>query len=109
MADRITICGTCADGAGKALADDLRARIAELGLATEVAQIDCMIVCGEPVTVSVRAEGKAAYLFSGVDPAAQAAELAAFAVLYDAAPGGIIEDARPAGELRFKLIGRIPA
>ncbi|WP_368344944.1 DUF1636 family protein [Pelagovum sp. HNIBRBA483] len=109
MADRITICSTCAEGEGRALAASLRTRIAELGLATEVTEIDCMIVCGQPVTVSVRAEGKAAYLFSGVDPATQVADLAAFAALYEATPDGIIEDARPAGELRFKLIGRIPA
>jgi predicted metal-binding protein len=106
----ITICESCRAGEaaprGRALADQLRGLVA--GLA-EVRTVDCMIVCGDPVTVSFRAPGKAAYLFAGVDPDAQADELAAFARLYDAAPDGVIDDARPCGALRFCLVGRIPA
>lgn len=109
MGDRITICGGCRPGEGEALAEGLRGRLAEAGLATEVGVVDCMIVCAKPVSVAVRAEGKAAYLFSGVDPAAQAAEIVAFARLYAEAKGGIVEDARPCGDLRFRLVGRVPA
>jgi predicted metal-binding protein len=109
MGDRITICGGCRPGEGEALADGLRAALAQAGLTTEVGVVDCMVVCAKPVSVAVRAEGKAAYLFSGVDPAAQGAEIVAFARLYAEAAGGIIADARPCGELRFRLVGRLPA
>lgn len=111
MADRITICASCRgdpDGEpqGRVLADRLRALVGE---AAEVRTVDCMIVCGTPVTVSFRAAGKAAYLFAGVDPDTQAAELAEFARLYAGAADGVIDDARSCGQLRFCLIGRIPA
>ena len=108
MLDRITICAGCrtADrpAPGQALADRLRGMVG-----ADVATTDCVIVCGAPVTVSFRATGKAAYLFSGVDPEAQAGELATFAALYAAAHDGIVEDVRPCGDLRLRLIGRIPA
>ena len=57
---------------------------------------------------AVRAEGKAAYLFPGVDPDTPE-DIEAFAKLYAASPDGQIMDARPAGALRFCLVGRIPA
>ncbi|MBL4811839.1 MAG: DUF1636 family protein [Rhodobacteraceae bacterium] len=104
MTARMTICGGCAKGAEEAAAM-LRPYV--VGLA-EVAVTDCMNICDRPVSVSVREEGKAAYLFAGVDVVAQAEELAAFARLYAAAPGGIIEDARSCGALRYCLVGRIP-
>jgi predicted metal-binding protein len=110
MTQRITICSGCraADGqpGGEAMAARLQARLGDLA---SVGTTDCMIVCGQPVTVSIREDGKAAYLFSGVDPEAQFDELATFARLYAEAPDGIIDDVRPCGDLRFRLIGRIPA
>lgn len=111
MTDRITICEGCkgateATPKGAALAARLRALVAP---EIEVTTTDCMIVCGKPVTVSFRAEGKAAYLFSGVDPETQTNELAVFAELYANAGDGIVDDVRPCGQLRFCLIGRIPA
>lgn len=99
MADRFIVCTGCAGGA--ALAAALEGRI-------PVEVTDCMNVCDAPVSLAVRAEGKAAYLFTGVDPD-RPDDIAAFAALYAAAPDGQITDARPAGELRFKLVGRIPA
>ena len=68
-----------------------------------------MQVCGRPVAVSFRGAGKAAYLFEGVDPVAQVEEIVAFAGLYATAKDGIVEDARPCGDLRLCLDGRIPA
>lgn len=111
MAEVVTICEGCRKAGGPALgavmADRLRGLLADT--ATEVRLTDCMIVCGDPVTVSVRAEGKAAYLFSGVDPETQVSEVATFVRLYAATPDGIVEDVRPCGDLRFRLLGRIPA
>ncbi len=100
MADGITICEGCAGGA------DLARRLEAEGVAVQRA--DCLNVCKAPVSLSVRAEGKAAYLFAGVDPA-WTAEIRAFLALYAAAEDGLIEDARPCGALRHCLIGRIPA
>jgi predicted metal-binding protein len=100
MGDKVSVCGGCGGGALFGL---LQARLAEVAL------IDCMHVCGKPVALSFRGEGKAAYLFAGVDPVAQLDEILTFAGLYATARGGIVEDARPCGDLRLCLVGRIPA
>lgn len=65
--------------------------------------------CAEPLAVAFQAPGKASYLFVGLDPEADLADVLAFARLYRASPDGWIEDARPAGRLRFRLRARIPA
>ena len=103
MGDRITVCATCREGAGRRLAK----RLAGAGL--EVRLAECLFACGSPLALAVTGEGKASYLFAGVDPEAQAGEVAAFMALYSAAPAGEVEDARPCGALRFCLRGRIPA
>ncbi len=102
MGDRITVCATCREGAGAKLADHLAAA------GIEVRLVECLNACGAPLALAVTGEGKATYLFAGVDPATQAEEVVAFAGLYRDAPRGEIADARPAGRLRFCLRGRIP-
>ncbi|WP_281981599.1 DUF1636 family protein [Thalassorhabdomicrobium marinisediminis] len=97
--DRFIVCTGCSGGA--ALVRALEGRV-------PIETTDCMNVCDQPVSLAVRAEGKAAYLFTGVDPDAPE-EIEAFAKLYAEAPDGQIMDARPAGGLRFCLVGRIPA
>ena len=99
MADRVSVCGGCGGGP---LVGLLQARLAAVAL------VDCMHVCGRPVAVSFRGAGKAAYLFAGVDPVSQVEEIIVFAGLYAAAEGGVVQDARPCGELRLCLVGRIP-
>ena len=106
---RVTICESCREAGGEAAGRAMARALAPLlpeGM--EVAVTDCMIVCGQPVTVSVRAPGKAAYLFAGVEPG-QVGEVATFARLYAQSPDGLVEDVRPCGDLRFRLVGRIPA
>ena len=103
MGDRITVCATCREGAGRALADHLGSR------GIEVRLVECLNACAAPLALAVTGEGKATYLFAGVDPEAQAEEVVAFAWLYRDAPRGEIADARPCGDLRFCLRGRIPA
>ena len=71
--------------------------------------VECLNACGAPLALAVTGEGKATYLFGGVDPEAQAGEVLVFAGLYREAPGGEVADARAAGRLRFCLLGRIPA
>ncbi|WP_341212501.1 DUF1636 family protein [uncultured Limimaricola sp.] len=108
--DCITICATCAAPGqapeGAALADALCKGLRD---GVVVRLVDCLNVCHSPVALSIRGAGKTAYLFAGVDPATQAAEVRKLADLYAAAPGGEITDARPLGQLRHGLIGRIPA
>lgn len=99
VTERLSVCITCEGGA--ALADALAARV-------PVQRVACMNVCDRPACLSVREEGKAAYLFGGVS-AEMASEVETFLGLFDAAAGGIVEDARPLDKLRFCLIGRIPA
>ncbi|MDR6265983.1 DUF1636 family protein [Roseobacter sp. N2S] len=116
MRHRVIVCTTCrakgeAAPRGAALAASLRDRFAadpqlqDFAIETH----ECMSACATPNAVSFRATGKAVYLFGGVDPVTDHEDIAAFALLYAAAPDGWIEDARPAGRLRFCLIGRVPA
>lgn len=112
MAHTVFICTTCAeiggDPKGDALIVDVAARLVPLG-DFEVRGQECLNVCDKPTALAFRAEGKAAYLFAGVDGDKDAGDVAAFAKLYKDASDGWIEDARSAGQLRFCLIGRIPA
>lgn len=102
MGDRLTVCASCGEGAGRRLAERLEGE-------AEVRLVECLNACARPLALAVTGEGKATYLFAGVDPEAQAEEVAAFLDLYRNAPGGEVADARPAGRLRVCLLGRIPA
>lgn len=70
---------------------------------------ECMSACANPTAISFRADGKAAYMFAGIDPAKDRNDILAFAKLYIAAKDGWIKDARPCGRLRHCLLGCIPA
>ena len=86
------------------MAEALRAALPDVA----VEEQDCMSVCAEPIALAFRTEGAAAYLFAGVG-AGDLHDIVAFTRLWQDAPRGWIEDARPAGRLRFCLKGRIPA
>ena len=113
MAHKLFVCLTClAEGEdapkGPALLADLQARFADAPDLEVVGQ-DCLSACATPQAIAFRAEGKAAYLFAGVDAEADRGNIAAFAEMYRESSDGWIEDARPAGRLRFCLVGRMPA
>ena len=112
MIQTVFICTTCAEiggmPKGAALIEDVTARLAHLG-DFEVRGQGCLSACNKPTALAFRADGKAAYLFLGVDADKDGADVAAFAMMYKDALNGWIEDARPAGRLRFCLAGRIPA
>ncbi len=114
----VFICSTCLKDdedtpKGVALAEALKGVFAASSKAEirdfNIETFECMSACANPVAVSFRAKGKAAYMFSGIDPAKDQQDILAFARLYIAAKDGWIEDARPCGRLRFCLLGRIPA
>ncbi|SFH44370.1 Predicted metal-binding protein [Palleronia marisminoris] len=96
------LCATCRPGVETGPLRDALPEGVELRLH------ECLNACGKPVALSVQGRGTG-YLFAGVDPVEDAADIAATARTYMAAPGGAIEDARPCGRLRFCLIGRLPA
>ena len=108
MMHRVIVCTTCcregAEPLGADLAQVLRDR---LGAGFAVEEQACLSICAEPQAIAFRATGKAAYLFAGLD-AADEDDIVAFAQLWADTPEGWIEDARPAGRLRFCLKGRIP-
>jgi predicted metal-binding protein len=64
--------------------------------------------CARSSAVSVRQEGKTAYLFGDLSQD-DLADLVTFAQLYAQSTDGTFADARPLGELREKVIARIPA
>lgn len=98
----LTICETCA-GPGLALA-------AKLGCIKgwNIVMHPCLSVCNDPVAIAVQGDGGATYVFAGLTDA-DADNVRVFVGLYDAAPSGWIEDARPTGRMRFCLKTRVPA
>ena len=94
------MCGGCAGG------DAVRAVLEATGAPVQISE--CLSVCADPVTVAAQGAGRATYVFSGIS-AEHAHDLAAFAHAYDTADAGWIEDARPLGKLRFRLVTRVPA
>ena len=115
MAHVIFVCDTCCPKNGQprgaGFAATLRAALAaEAELAdVEVRTESCLNMCEEPMALALRAPGKVAYLFAGLDPEEDVADTLALVRLYREAPDGVIADARPAGRLRFCLKGRVPA
>jgi len=112
---KILICETC-QGLGirtpgpadlAALAEAIAAT--DLNGRIDVASTACLSGCTDPVSIALRGEGRAAYVFSGVDLDADRADILATCRLYLESPKGWIEDARPCGRLRHCLRARIPA
>ena len=112
MRHKLYVCATCvADGMispqGDALVADLDALLSDMDFSVKASE--CMNMCDAPNSISFRAEGKAAYLFSSIDLQKDKLDILAFAKLYSQSNDGWIEDATPCGRLRFCLVGRIPA
>lgn len=106
---RIVVCSTCERAGATGFAARLRAALTGHRPAFEVHEHACMSNCARPLSVAFAAPDKATYLFGDIDPDTDLADTLAFARLYADAADGWIEDARPAGRLRFCLIGRVPA
>ena len=111
---RIVICTTCepvggVDGKGFA------ARVVEAidddgappGIVVD--QVECMGACAEPMALALQAEGRASYLFSGLNPTTDVTDVLATCRVFLSSPRGWITDARPCGRLRDRLRARIPA
>jgi len=114
MTITIDICGTCAktdhEPEGKVIVEQLTelvARDPDLGDVV-VRNAACMLVCGEPISVSLSGPEKVSYLFSDVK-VEDVQNLITLLHMYKANRTGLISDARPLGRLRFCLKGRLPA
>ena len=75
----------------------------------EIADHACFSGCAEPTALALQGQGRASYVFSGLDVVADADDIAATCKTYLDSPKGWIEDARPCGRLRMCLRARIPA
>jgi len=102
----ISLCDTC-DGADPGLADAVRDAARAEGIELKIQRVSCMSGCANPPALAVRQSGKTAYLF-GRFAIKDVPSLMTFLKLYAAHPIGDIADARPLGELRFKVLARIP-
>lgn len=103
---KVTLCHGCARGQS-GLAARLAGALQEAGVAASVATVDCMSGCARPSTAAFRASGKTAYLFGSLDED-DLAGLVVFARAYAQSPDGDFADARFLGDLRTKVLARIP-
>lgn len=106
---KLLICKTCQQSPD--FANKVTSAIAKSDAAKKITveEVDCMNVCKDPVTVGLQGEKMASYVFSGVDERADIPDLVATCQTYLKSDKGWIEDARPCGSLREKLVARLPA
>lgn len=89
---------------------DVAAAIDAAGL-SEAFTVDrgpCMGGCETPITIALQGPDMTSYVFSGVKPAEDMADLIATCQVYADSPNGQIGDARPCGRLRDLLRAQIP-
>ncbi len=101
----LRVCTSCAEGT----LDTCQSLVAQAGLSDRVSVRgqECLNRCPEPVAMAVQGTGRVTYIFDGLDPVADSADLIATLRTYLAATDGWIEDARPCGRLRFRLCARL--
>lgn len=111
---RLLICGSCMASTSANQDHQFKADVAaamdDAGL-SEVFTVErgpCMGSCETPVTVALQGEGMTSYVFSGLKPAEDIADLIATCQVYADSPHGQISDARPCGQLRNLLRAQIP-
>ena len=114
--NKIIVCATCSppdetDTAVTQGLDDIANALDEAGLADHfsIETVDCMGACEEPSALALQGAGRATYLFCGLNPANDAADIAKTCATYLKAEAGWIEDARSCGRLRDCLRARVPA
>lgn len=112
--NRVLICNTCARAADVGpLQDDIAGVRTALALAGfgdvfEVAEVENLGGCTNPVGIAFQGQGRASYVFAGVDLTTDLADIVAVCRAYLVADKGWIVDARPLGRLRFCLRTRVP-
>ena len=107
----LLLCATCNGDNRAADSQAIRRELDRQGLTNQVQlrTVACMGACESPVSLGLQGAGRASYVFAGVRPVQDAADIAATCQTYLDAPAGWIEDARPCGRLRDCLRARLPA
>jgi len=109
--NRILLCQTCQSARANAEARQvLNAALLDAGLADQfaVTDVDSLGGCARPNCLGFQGAGRATYVFHDVQVSRDVADIAEFCALYLRSDAGWIVDARPLGDLRFKLRARIP-
>lgn len=115
--NRILICSTCVKQSGEAAAalEIFSVRVAHairnagLGDQFNVSDIACMGACRKPLALAIQGHRRATYLFAGLNPEIEVADIVSTCRTFLDAPSGWIEDARSCGALRECLRSRVPA
>lgn len=108
MTARLLLCETC-EGADPEAAARLRTALAVNGQEdVAVETVACMGGCASPQTLALEGEGLATFVFDGIDPDADQADILATVRIWRGSPGGWIENAFACGRLRERLRARVP-
>lgn len=111
---RLLICGSCMASTSPTQDHQFRADVAvaidEAGLSESITveRSPCMGSCETPITIALQGLERMSYVFSGVKPDTDMADIVSTCRLYADSPGGQILDARPCGRLRNLLRAQIP-
>ena len=102
------ICTSCRRGGAALDMEPLQQALADADLPIRVVAADCLGPCDAPDVLALEGEGRAVYVFAGVDLEDDCADVVATCRAYLDSSGGWIVDARPCGRLRFCLRTRVP-
>ncbi|WP_156477467.1 DUF1636 family protein [Falsihalocynthiibacter arcticus] len=108
---RILICSTCqGERSRKVEGDTLNDALRRAGLADQVNVefAGCIGSCIAPVSIGLQGDGRASYVFSGIDLLKDADDIAATCRVYLNTRKGWIVDAHVCGRLRECLQTRLP-
>ena len=106
----LTLCSTCKGDRSEDVAVILQTlKQSNLGQSATVRLTACLGACEDPVSLGLQGQGRASYVFSGINPQEDAADIASTCRTFLQVEKGWIEDARPCGRLRHCLRARVPA
>lgn len=111
---RLLICGSCMASTSATSDHQFKAVVSKaiddagLSEAFEVERGPCMGSCETPITIALQGPDMTSYVFSGLSPAEDMADLIATCRVYADSPNGQIMDARPCGRFRSLLRAQIP-
>lgn len=111
--NRLLVCATCERVEDHTARQDcavLRGALKQAGLsdAIEVDAVSCLGGCVAPVNISLQGQGRATYVFDGLDVKDAQSDIVTLSQMFLALDKGWIEDARPLGDLRNHLRARVP-
>lgn len=112
--NRLLVCATCERAEGHIARQDcavIRGALKLAGLSDqiEVDAVPCLGGCAAPVNISLQGQGRATYVFDGLDVKTSKDDIVKLCGMFLDLDAGWIEDARPLGDLRNQLRARVPA